>query len=761
MNPQRSLVVHGLLLLFLASAPAAAQTRAADATDCGATSPARPGRAIGLVVDPSGQVLPGAAVAIECGSTVARGFTGADGRFDLTVPAGAYTLRVTLAGFEMAARAVTVADDAAPITVTLRLASFVDNVRVVVTASSVETSLVDAPASISVVSREELDRKPVRDLTDVLARVEGVTLSHGGNLKTVQLRGLGSAYTLMLIDGRRVSSGSTLFRGNDFESAWLPIDAIERVEVVRGPMSSLYGSDAIGGVINVITKRVGARWTGSVVGDATLQQNREAGDGYQVGFNVGGPLVASRLGVKLYGSHNQRAADGRVNPSPANGAAPLPGFEKQRNSAVGGELAWTPDAARDVGVNWDYSDRAHGGFTLRRLSLGSSYRQRWTAAVLDAKVYADIIDNLVGNVSGASNPNQAINSTGEARVTRPWRRHTLTVGGELRHQRLDDPTTLAGLPGTLEYGHDTIESVLQGAAFAEDEIGLHRTLHLTLGGRVDGHETFGTHVTPRAYLVFRPVPLVTIKGGWSGAFRAPTLLQGSERWGSVSCGSATVGCFIVGSPALKPETSGSGEVGVQLTRESWRAGVTVFRNDLKDMIDITSRTANRQQAPSFPNFVGFLPDGRPIFAYQNVARVRTMGVESHVRVQLTRAIGVQANYTHLDATNRSGASPLPMPYQPSHSANVTADWLGSDRLAGYVTAQYVGRQYTLVPPTGVNPSVFSGFLTFDVGASYRLSPALTLRGGVLNAANRLIERNVVDDFNEDGRRFFLSFGARF
>lgn len=125
----------------------------------------------------------------------------------------------------------------------------------VVTASATEQNLKDAPASISVITREDLQRKPVQNLKDVLRDVPGVQLtSEGDNRKGVSIRGLDSSYTLILIDGKRVNSRNAVFRHNDFDLNWVPVDAIERIEVVRGPMSSLYGSDALGGVVNIITK---------------------------------------------------------------------------------------------------------------------------------------------------------------------------------------------------------------------------------------------------------------------------------------------------------------------------------------------------------------------------------------------------------------------------------------------------------------------------------------------------------------------------
>ncbi len=132
----------------------------------------------------------------------------------------------------------------------------VNEETLVVTASATEQSVKDAPASISVITQQDLQRKPVQNLKDVLRDVPGVQLTNeGDNRKGVSIRGLSSSYTLILVDGKRVNSRNAVFRHNDFDLNWIPVDAIERIEVVRGPMSSLYGSDALGGVVNIITKK--------------------------------------------------------------------------------------------------------------------------------------------------------------------------------------------------------------------------------------------------------------------------------------------------------------------------------------------------------------------------------------------------------------------------------------------------------------------------------------------------------------------------
>ena len=140
---------------------------------------------------------------------------------------------------------------------------------IVVTASGFEQQISSAPASISVISREELERGYYQNVTDALRDVPGVVVTGGGrgdNGTDISIRGMPSQYTLILVDGRPQSSRESRPNGDaGFEQDWLPpLQAIERIEVVRGPMSTLYGSDAIGGVINVITRKVADTWHGNL-----------------------------------------------------------------------------------------------------------------------------------------------------------------------------------------------------------------------------------------------------------------------------------------------------------------------------------------------------------------------------------------------------------------------------------------------------------------------------------------------------------------
>lgn len=183
---------------------------------------------------------------------------------------------------------------------------------VVVTASGREQQVKEAPASISVITREELDQRPYATLQDVMKDLEGVSVvGASANEKDIVIRGMPGEYTLILVDGRRQGTRETMNRGTAGVQSNLipPLAAIERIEVVRGPMSSLYGADAMGGVINIITRKVPKQWSGSLEVGGIWQQDRDQGDSTLADFWIGGPLRDGVLGVQVFGKSRHRGED--------------------------------------------------------------------------------------------------------------------------------------------------------------------------------------------------------------------------------------------------------------------------------------------------------------------------------------------------------------------------------------------------------------------------------------------------------------------
>ncbi|RZJ18273.1 MAG: TonB-dependent receptor [Brevundimonas sp.] len=189
---------------------------------------------------------------------------------------------------------------------------------VVVTAAGFEQKIVDAPASISVITVEELQTRPYMTLLDAVRDLEGVDIGETRDKTgqgTISMRGMGSDYTLILIDGRRQNNHGDIypnsFGGNQFNHI-PPLDSIERIEVIRGPASTLYGADAMGGVINIITKRTLDRWSGSVTTARTFETSDEYGDDQTVDVYANGPIISGLLNLSVRGSWYTRDASNPV-----------------------------------------------------------------------------------------------------------------------------------------------------------------------------------------------------------------------------------------------------------------------------------------------------------------------------------------------------------------------------------------------------------------------------------------------------------------
>lgn len=614
--------------------------------------------------------------------------------------------------------------------------------QMVVTASSVEQNLKDAPASISVITREDLQRKPVQNLKEVLKDVPGVQLTNeSDNRQGVSIRGLGSSYTLILVDGKRVNSRNAVFRHNDFDLSWIPAESIERIEVVRGPMSSLYGSDALGGVVNIITRKVGTQWHGTLSADTTVQEHRDRGDSGNGNFFASGPLVDDLLGVKVYGALGKRNKDQASSASGSTGQPRIEGYTS-RNANV--EFSLTPDKDQDItfGYGMDRQDRDSDTLDKNRIerenySLG--HAGRWGVANTELRFYGEKIENK--NAKTITSKNNSL----DGKVVIPLGDYTqfLTFGGEYRNDKLEDAVNMKN-GGSVQAN--------QYALFLEDEWHIFENLTLTGGVRMDDHENYGVNWSPRAYLVYNATDTVTLKGGWASAFKAPSLLQLSPDWLSGSCRGS---CNVVGNKDLKAETSESMEFGLYYAgQRGWledvTASATVFQNDIDDMITVI-RTANRSLAPSYPNFAGFDASGNPIFRYYNVNKARIRGLETELGLPVADKLNLRLNYTYNDARDLSNGGNKPLSELPFHTTNATLDWKPLEDWSFYLSANYKGVSRT-VTDGNATPG---GYTTWNTGGSYQVNKAVKIRAGVLNLTDKDLNR---DDYsyNEDGRRYFAA-----
>ena len=621
--------------------------------------------------------------------------------------------------------------------------------QVTVTASGHAQQLEDAPASISVITREQIEQRYYQDATDALRDIPGVIITGGGSGdrgNDIVIRGMPSQYTLILVDGKPVSTRETRPNGSaGFEQDWLPpLQSIERIEVVRGPMSTLYGSDAIGGVINVITRKVVEEWGGAVQLDTIIQDDSRSGDIQQGNFSLSGPLLADTLGLQVYGRASSRQEDRFVD-----------GFEEKNLKNLNARLSFTPTDNQDFTLEAGqtkqdrrsligYSAPAtgcRGGCTdsdneYTREVLALSHTGRWDFGTTDSYVQREEAENLTREM-------KVTNTSAKTALVAPLGDHLLTVGANFEKEELSDRTS-------NQISNRTDVDASKWALFAEDEWMLPGNVSVTGGVRLDDDENYGSHVSPRLYGVWGMAPRWTLKGGVSTGFRSPSLREITPDWGQVSRGGD-----VYGNPDLEPETSVNKELGLYFNAgRDLQANVTVFHNDFKDKI--TRIACPPSVCPGGPNQFGSDPTYRV-----NVDEAVTRGVEAAVSTTLARTLDLTLSYTYTDSEQQSGEyEGEPLNQVPKHLASLQADWRVTSRLSPWLAVRYRGEESQ--PTTGPSSSsiVAPSNTLVDAGLAFKLTPQATLNTGIYNIADKEIFQDEYG-YVEDGRRYWLGMRVSF
>ncbi len=647
----------------------------------------------------------------------------------------------------------------------------IDLSKVVVTASGYEQSIKEAPASISIITAAELAQEPGEGLGAMLGGVEGVMIEQGGKSggADIGIRGLPSDYTLLLIDGKRLSQNSSGARPNGFgdvDSSFIPPrSAIERIEVVRGPMSTLYGSDALGGVINVITKKVPDQWGGEISANTAIPTSNDFGGEGGISLYAAGPLKEDKLGLALMGSLQHRGnAKGRYATNPTERAsgiytgsyANFTGLGARKNYNVGARLSYTPTDQHDLLFTIDHgvqrvdnsegqlgtlnSDvalgKAGGGYSeelrFNRTRYALSHEGRLGFATVNSSLLWDTTETL-----GRLNPVQAIPDPaidGTARDIKyrnlvfdhTWQfalgeNHFITAGGQYRTQKLTD--TLHSAPVDVKQWH--------WALFLEDEWILQDNLVATLGLRYDHNELFGSHFSPRAYLLWEINDNWQIKGGVSRAFRAPDVnlmtddIIGLGRQGTLP---------LLGNSDLQPETSTSLELALGYdNNENFSTTATLFYTKFKDKIDSVDvpNCAINPVAGCVDLGAGW--DVENFSQRMNLDSAKLYGLELGAKYQFNDQLGLSANYTYTDSSYRTDEGrKLPFSSTPRHMVNLKADYQINERWNLWVEGQYRAKQYDGLHKDDESKVYYRSYLIANVGTRYESTDQLSFSAGVHN-----------------------------
>ncbi|MBJ8453677.1 TonB-dependent receptor [Acinetobacter bereziniae] len=663
---------------------------------------------------------------------------------------------------------------------------------IVVSAAGYEQKLKDAPASITVITEKDLKDKRINSIADALVDIEGVDISpqagKTGGLN-IRIRGMDAEYSLVLIDGRRQNSTGDITPngfGESNNSFIPPISAIERIEVIRGPASTLYGSDAMGGVVNIITKKVSNEWTGSSTIEATLLPNSSSfGNQRAVDSFITGPIIKDLVGIQLRTRKAERSQsnvgyldqnDNVVELGMGNNPT------KSDIDTIGARLTLTPTKQHDLSLEYEKTEQwydnskaqlgtlgANGGydkakeFNRNRIVLAHTWRNK--IGTLDSSIsntQTETIGRLIPSRaqagSNAINPRllESKDTIFDTKLaTQYFDAHNITLGGQWWDASIKDG---------LRVNKDV--SFKQIGVFAEDTWALTPSLALTTGLRFDNHDTFGSFWTPRTYLVWNANDNWTLKGGYSEGYKAPRLERLTNGIYNVGGQGRTP---LFGNPNLKPETSRNLEFGTYFNNQSnFDANITAFYSQVKDKIVTgpTERTCDAKDAIIKADCEKYMASiGTPWLMQSGDTGSRTWSVRRPINAQKadiygietglnwefvpTWKLGLNYTWTETEIQDKALGNP-PLNDTPKHIVNASMKWQADDKIQLWARGEYRSERarytssYNNLTATekGVYDALgdFKAYALMHVGSNFNVNEKLDIGVGLYN----VFDKNFID-----------------
>ncbi|WP_437886817.1 TonB-dependent receptor domain-containing protein [Phytobacter sp. V91] len=631
--------------------------------------------------------------------------------------------------------------------------------EMVVTATGFAQQKKEAPATISTIDRKTLNIQPDRNIGEAVKNLPGVSVSSGGSDMSsgnIMMRGMDNSYTAFMVNGVKQNTGESRQYGQDIgaEADFLPpLEAIERIEVIRGPMSSLYGSDAIGGVVNVITKKPYGidNWTGAIAANTWLQEHQDLGNTSQMNLFAMGPLIPQKLGLSIAADGLDRRDDERQNY-----------FGKHNRKSLDTTLAF---AATENNL-FDLNLVVAGQEKNRTRKRGTPYMWKFdrdAATLTHTGWYADdtiSTTNYINYEKGRSKYKfdsntpqyvQTENYVANSQTTFSFDSHKLTVGANFTREELNDRFDVANK--TLPGGPAPITEVTRNgwALFAEDAWTIN-DFTLTTSARGDYDSYFGTHLTPKLYGNWAISDAWTLKGGVSAGYKKPDLRATSSDFITPYGSTAPYSFLTVGNEDLKPETSVNAETGLYWSGKTLSLDATVFYTEFKDKIDEQTicETTDTMQC----SVHGY--NAETVSKYFNVSRADLYGIELNADWQMTDDLKANANYTYNHSEQKTGVNKgLALNDFPRNMANLSLTWSATPALDLWSTANY--RSSNRDSSSGAK---YESYTVVDIGARYKLNKNTQLMGGVYNLFDTDPKRNTTwGEYGQiEGRRYNL--GAR-
>lgn len=583
----------------------------------------------------------------------------------------------------------------------------------VISANRTETEANKVGSSVTVITAEDLERKQAATLEDVLKDVPGLYVYSNGNSRNntrFKLRGYDSGRVLVLIDGVKIDNQASQMYDRPYNH--LQASDIERVEILRGNQSSLYGSDAIGGVISVTTKS-GKNSAKTIEGAVDAEV---------------GSFVTRRGSVSAWGRTGEvyyKASGAGLATHGDDNRPQVAPDENDGSRSVNYDFKIGADALRDVGVldllnveatyNTMRGDAEYDTATSAADNDGFLHQDTDTARIqVNAKMFDGLLDNtfsasrMDAYVVARSNrysgtPNRYWGDLEKYEyqgVLRPADGHSLVFGADQERDHFRTQTASrqnAALVNSSFFGDYAVDL-------------LDDSLTLSGGFRRYSHDTFGETTTYRTTASYRvPDTATRLHGSYGTGFKAPTLVQALyNRETAIANGF---------DETLNPEKSEGYDIGVEQTLMDDRLvlDVTFFNNRMTNAIESRGTPSNRY--------------------YVNIGSVRNMGFETSADYDLTEEVTVTGTYTYTQS--RDNATGLQIDQAPVHQGSVRVSYAPKavEGLDTWVRMIAAGKSFD-TPSTAIGRKEVGGYATFDLGADYEIDKTFSVYGRVENLLDK-------------------------
>ena len=573
--------------------------------------------------------------------------------------------------------------------------------EVVVTATGTPHTLKDVPVQTEIISRRQIEQLGAASFEDILSQLSaGFDFNAGDMGSQMTLNGLGNNYILIMIDGKRLNGDN----GGENDLGRIDPHNIDHIEIVKGAGSALYGSDAMAGVINVITRHHDDQ--------ALYLENTTRGGSYMdlrqhnsIGFSVGRFTSLTTF--------QMQHTDGWQNTAEEDPAQTEYHIFDSRNKTVnmytngqiGQRITYTP------------SDR------LSFEADGYLYRKRIFRPTNGRHPSCDVntFDMKYRDAGASFGSEYKLKGTDRITLDVSWDRHayyyhytdtTLEEGydpngkytpyypyfPDQEHLQSDQQRTMAELKGVFslpygnllsagaEYRFDYLHAPMRvkggrandwtTALYLQDEYTGVNWLNITAGIRLIENKAFGFHATPKISAMFKVADL-RIRTGWSRGFKSPTPKEQGYHY-LRTMGATTF--FYMGNPDLKPQTSDYLSAGVEFSRGGFSASVTGYRNELYNMITLVNVPLSQIPAGEAPEYMGDGSGQVTPRMYMNMEDARTMGIDASLTWRITSDITLGGSYSWLDTkahvydTKHSRLSEVTIDGMAHHKGNLYGTW---------------------------------------------------------------------------------------